>query len=215
MLTPDGRWAVGSSEDGTLVRGDLSLRPVQTQTWRPHTSKIMCIDASNAGEVLPTSMDGTAVFSRFGADSVHTAVWHGNSLGEEKRMESCALGEGRAVVSSSTSRAWMLDPARPDVKFELRRLIDAAHVGSINIIAMAPPDLAITGGLMDGHARLWNTRTQRLLAQLPIKTQSAVTTVLIKPDGRGAYVLAKSGELRFISPGYARHSTGSPQQKLR
>jgi len=197
-LSPDGRWAVGSSEDGTLVRWDLSLRPIQTQTWRPHTSKIICVDASNAGEVLSTSMDGTAVFSRFRADSVHTAVWRSDGLGEEKWMESCALSEGRAVVSSSTGRAWVLDPARSDVKSELRRRIDTAHVGSINSITLAAPDLAITGGLMDGHARLWNTRTQRLLAQLPTQTQSAVTTVLIKPDGRGAYVLAESGELRFI-----------------
>ena len=197
-LSPDGHWAVGATEEGSLLRWDLSSHPAQVRTWWPHKREITCIDVSNAGEVLSASMDGTAVFSRLGADSVSTATWKGDGPGDEKWMESCALGEGRAVVSSSTGRAWAIDPAKPEVKSELRHRIDAAHVGSINSIALAAPDLAITGGLMDGRARIWNTRTQRLLAQLPINGQSAVTALLIKPDGKGAYILAESGELRLL-----------------
>ncbi len=197
-LSSDGRWAVGATEEGSLLRWDLSSRPAQMRTWRPHKRETMCIDVSNAGEVLSTSMDGTAVFSRLGADSVNTAVWEGDGLGDEKWMESCALSEGRAVVSSSTGRAWVIDPAKPGVKSELRHRIGAAHVGSINSIALAAPDIAITGGMMDGRARIWNTRTQRLLAQLPITNQSAVTALLVKPDGKSAYILAESGELRVL-----------------
>ena len=198
QLSPDGRWAVGATEEGSLLRWDLSSRPAQMRTWRPHKRETMCIDVSNAGEVLSTSMDGTAVFSRFGADSVSTSAWEGDGPGDEKWMESCALGEDRAIVSSSTGRAWVIDPAKPGVKSELRHRIGAAHVGSINSIALAAPDIAITGGMMDGHARIWNTQTQRLLAQLPITNQSAVTALLVKPDGKSAYILAESGELRVL-----------------
>jgi WD40 repeat protein len=194
QISPDGRWVVGGTANGDVVRWDLASQHVTRVEHRVHTDKIACVNIDpSSTQVLSTSHDGTAAMTAFDSTGRVTKRWSGDG----NWLETCAVGPDMRVVASSTGRAWILDPVNAGAKVTLPHRQGAAHIGSINSILMVPSgDLAVTGGGLDGYATVWRLRAPQALGRVWLG--SAITAIVLDARRHGVYIVSEGGLIRYL-----------------
>lgn len=194
QVSPDGRWVVGGTANGEVVRWDLASQDVTRVEHRVHINQVACVNIEPLSkQVLSTSHDGTAAMTAFDPTGIITRRWDGDG----KWLETCAIGSDMQIVSSSTGRAWILDPAISGAKVALPHRQGAAHIGSINTILMVPSgDLAVTGGGFDGYATVWRLRAPQALGRVSLG--SAITAMILDARRHGVYIVSEGGLIRYL-----------------
>jgi WD40 repeat protein len=170
-FSPDGRWVVSGSWDGTArVWEAVSGREVAQMT---HESLVEAVTFSPDGRwVASGSRDGTA------------RVWEAVSGCEVARMtyeswmNAVAFSpDGRWVVSGSndgTVQVWEAVNGH-----ELARM---THEGAVLAVAFSPDGRRVATASNDSTARVWKATSERELARMTHKRQ--VTAVAFSPDGQ-------------------------------
>lgn len=186
-VTPDGRYAVSGSDDGTL------------KVWELSTGREVRTLAGYLGRVRAVAVTPNGLRAVAGSSDATLTVWE-LSTGRELRVLVGHLGEvlavavtrdGRYAVSAShdkTLRLWELSTGR-----EVRVL--AGHSGGVLAVAITPDGRYAVSGSRDKTLRVWDLSTGREMAVLA-RHLSEVTAVALTQDARYAVSASDDATLR-------------------
>lgn len=192
-VTPDGRWAVSGSWDGTL------------RVWDLENGQCLWILEGEKVDALAVTPDGRRVVS--GGSDPTLRVWDlesGTCLqtleGHREAVLAVAVtGDGRRAVSGSwhgTLRVW-------DLKSGACLCTLKAHRGPVRVVAVTPDGQRAVSwsgeGLLpffgDYTVRVWDLESGECLHVLKGPRHS-VNVVAVTPDGRRAVSGSRDGTLR-------------------
>src|SRR5260221_420340 len=174
-LTPDGRFVVSGSGDGTLRAWDLeSNRSVRS--FARHRGPIRAVAITPDGRrVVSASDDHTLrVWDLDSGRSLRTLRGHSNAVSLVR-----ITSHGFRAISASldgTLRVWDLQSG------QLLRTLEG-HAGRVHAVALTPDAARAVSASSDRTLRVWDLENGRLLHTLAGHTDP-VTAVTVLPDGR-------------------------------
>jgi WD40 repeat protein len=186
-LTPDGRYAISASGDGTLRVWDLeNNRPARIFTG--HTAPVRTLALTPDGRhVVSASVDRTLrVWDLESGQSVYTLEGHNTPV-----LIVAITRDGRRAVSASSDgmlRVWDLESGQSVCKLE-------GHLGSVNAVAVTPDDHRGISASSDHTLRVWDLESGQLLHTLEGHLGS-VNAVAVTPDGNCAISASSDHTLR-------------------
>ncbi|QRN92995.1 SIR2 family protein [Archangium violaceum] len=175
VVTPDGRYVVSASADGTL------------KVWEVETGREVATLKGHEGEVTGCAVtpDGRSVVSTSGDRTLK--VWQmetGQEVatlkGHEGEVTCCAVTpDGRRVVSSSedkTLKVWEVKTGREVATLK-------GHEGRVRGCVVTPDGLHVVSTSVDKTLRVWEVETGREVAVLK-GHEDKVRGCAVTPDGR-------------------------------
>jgi len=185
-ISPDGRWLVTGSGDGTARLWDLSASDPAAApvVLRGHEGSIEAVAISPDGHWLVTgSGDRTArLWDLRASDPAAAPVV---LRGHEADIEAVAISpDGHWLVTGSydhTARLWDLSASDPAAALVVLR----GHEGWVTAVAISPDGRWLVTGSRDCTARLWDLNASDPAAAPVVLRghEGWVTAVAISPDG--------------------------------
>jgi WD40 repeat protein len=192
-IGPDGRTALSSAGDGTLVLWDL-VDAGEIRRFEGHqTTAILSAAFTPDGKRVLTGEWGDAFDMSFG-DSNRLRLWDVESGEELHSFEGHTAGvvmiavsaDGRQALTGSqdgTMRLWDLESGE-----EIRQIL--AHAGGVFAVALGPEGrLALSGSmaddLPDSGITLWDLESGQVVHRL--EDSYHFTTLVFGPDSQLAY----------------------------
>jgi WD40 repeat protein len=195
-VTPDARYAISGSRDGSLAIWDLRTGQ-HLRTFVGHAQRVTAVAVTPDGrQVLSASYD--AILKLW---DLQTGRLLRACFGHEDAVKSVAVtSDGRSALSAShdgTLKLWDLATGRL-----VRSLVTATASGELiydlatgevlpssyerfTAVALTPDDRQVLAGSEDRVLRLWDLRTGDLL-RIFEGHDDGVTGVVVTPDGRSA-----------------------------
>jgi predicted nucleic acid-binding Zn-ribbon protein len=172
-LTPDGRYVVSGSWDGTVQEWDLQ----SGESYQLTTHK-------NGAWSVAMTADGRYVISGGGDGKVR--VWNREQGKEEKWLDAhkgpvwavAVTPDGRYVVSGGGDKTIRVWDWRNNMTQEL-----TGHDGVIRSVAVTPDARYVVSGSSDNTVRVWSRETGKEVRKLEGHTD-VVTSVAVTPTGR-------------------------------
>ncbi|HEY2292573.1 MAG TPA: WD40 repeat domain-containing protein [Thermoanaerobaculia bacterium] len=193
-LTPDGKYAVSASDDGTLKVWDSNTGN-ETVTFSGHASKVTAVAITPDGlQVVSGSADGILkLWDIRRAEELLTLRGHTGSV----NVVAVTADGRRAVSAAGTFANFSTDPPDHTIRVwdlttgaELRTL--RGHTERINALALLPDDRRVISAAghtllksTDNTLRVWDLDTGMELQMLNGHS-GAVVAVVVTPDGRYA-----------------------------
>jgi Tol biopolymer transport system component len=202
--SPDGRWIVTASDDGTARVWDAESRRQKMEL--KHIDRVIHSAAySPDGQwIVTASWDATVVWDA--GSGQQKMMWRGHSAS----INSAAYSpDGRWIVTAShdnTARVWEAESGQ-------QMLVLRGHTSGINSAAYGPDGRRIVTAGWDGTARVWDAGSGQQVMVLKGHTAS-VSSAVYSPDGQwivtaGGYPDstarvwdAESGQQRMVLRGH-------------
>jgi WD40 repeat protein len=176
-VTPDGRFAVSASNDGTLKVWDIE-KGETVRTLEGHTGSVSAVAVTPDGRFAVSALgDGMLkVWDIEKRETVRTLEGHTGSVSAvavtpDGRFAVSALGDGMLKV-------WDIE------KRETVRTLEG-HTGSVSAVAVTPDGRFAVSALGDGMLKVWDIEKGETVRTLGGHTGS-VSAVAVTPDGRFA-----------------------------
>ena len=174
-FSPDGRFAITGSADGTTRVWEAATGKPIGEPLRHEKSVWSAAFSPDGRFVITASADGTA------------RVWEaatGKPIGEplrhEKAVRSASFSpDGRFVITASadgTARVWEAATGKP-IGEPLR------HEKAVWSASFSPDGRFVVTGSADGTARVWEAATGKPIGE-PLRHEKAVSSASFSPDGR-------------------------------
>jgi len=220
VISPEGRRALSSAGDGTLVLWEL-VHAGEIRRFEGHQSpEILSVAFTPDGKRVLTGEWGDA-FGFFYGDSNSLRLWDVETGEELRSFEGHTAGvimiavsaDGRQALTGSqdgTIRLWDLETGE-----EIRQIL--AHAGGVFSVALSPDGrLALSGSMADDLAdsgiTLWDLESGRIIHRL--EDHNHYTTLLFNLDGQTAYSSNADEALEFgqydLETGQLIHSYSTP-----
>jgi WD40 repeat protein len=197
-ISPDGRRWASSSDDSTIVVGDMTTHE-ELFTLRSHTRTVQSVAFSPDGTQLVSAGDDHAV-----------RVW---DLARRKEVAAlkgyvgvrCArfAPDGKTIALASDDGGlsfWDTDEPRKVL------YTSGKHTKRIQGLAYSPDSKTVATGGADGNVLLWDVATGKCLGKLaPCK--DGVTNVAISPDGKTLAVGCWDATVRLYDLGTQTETT--------
>ncbi len=177
-VTPDGRWAVSGSYDGTLKLWDLETGIPRT-TFRGHGGPVHAVAViQNGKRVISGSTDQTLRIWESETGALYCTLG-GHT---DKVYAVAVLPDGRRAISGSrdcTLRLWDLDNHRCLATFDATC---GGHRDRVFTVDVTPDGQYALSGSKDRTLKLWNLTEGKLVHTLEGHEQR-VLAVKVLPDG--------------------------------
>ncbi|MCP4935935.1 MAG: WD40 repeat domain-containing protein, partial [bacterium] len=204
VISPDGRTALSTAGDGTLVLWSL-VDAGEIRRFEGHqTETILSVAFTPDGKRVLTGEWGNAFNFSFGNSNL-LRLWDVETGEELRSFAGHSAGaimitisaDGRQALSGSedgTIRLWDLETGE-----EIRQIL--AHTGGVYAVAISPDGrLALSGSFADDDPdsgiTLWNLENGQAIHRLV--EQNHYTALMFNPDGQTAYApIVKTNENNY------------------
>jgi WD40 repeat protein len=188
VITPDGRYLVSGSFDGSLKIWDLESGRL-VKTLHNHASSVNAIGITRDGKHAVSVSDDRTL-----------KVWELETGQLSKSWQShidcvravAVTPDGRKVISGSddrTLKVWDLETSE-----EL--LVLQGHISWVRAVAITPDGRRVVSGSEDRTLKVWDLGTGQ--EQMTLQGHNgSVVTVVVTPDGRKAISGSDDGTLRI------------------
>jgi len=175
-FSPDGRWVLSGSDDGTVKLWDV-VTGKEVRTFAGHTDRISSVAFSPDGrQVLSGSNDETVkLWDMVTGREVRTFTGHTDPV--------CSVAfspDGKQVLSGSWG---------PDNNFKLWDVVTgkevrtfAGHTNDVSSVAFSPDGRHVLSGANDDTVKLWDVVTGKEVRTFMVRSYG--NSVAFSPDGK-------------------------------
>jgi WD40 repeat protein len=187
-LSPDGRFVVTASADGTARVWDAATGASRGEL-RGHTGSVNSAAFSPDGKLIVTA-GSDATVRLWDAGGLAFVRMIGGTF--PKPVSSAEYSpDGRWIVVASGEAAWVCDPNRGELVRKLE-----GHTGAVNSASFSPDSRLIVTASADNTARVWNAQTGESIATL-LDHKGPVLNAMFSWDGRSVFTASEDYATRI------------------
>lgn len=187
-FSPDGRFVVTSSADGTARVWDAATGVIRGEL-HGHSGSVNSASFSPDGKFIVTAGNDATV-RLWDADRFEQVRMIGGTY-PMSVLSAEYSPDGRFIVAASGEAAWVCDPNRGDVVRKLE-----GHTGQLNSASFSPDSKLIVTAGADNTARVWNAQTGESIATL-LDHKGPVLNAMFSADGRSVFTASEDYATRI------------------